>query len=56
MKEVMIEGEGMNKQGRTVWMWRGGGSSDVATLLRNVHRENEAPEIMDKYNNIFHTE
>ena len=26
-KEVLIEGEVLNKQGGNVWIWRGGGSS-----------------------------
>ncbi len=40
MKEVLLEGEGLNKQGG-----RGGGSSSVATPLGDVPGESEASEL-----------
>ena len=33
MKEVLIDGERLNKQGGTVWIGREGGSSSVAISL-----------------------
>ena len=38
MKELLIEGEGLNKQGGNVWIGRGGGggSSAVTISLGNV--------------------
>ena len=40
MKEVLIEGERLNKQGESIWIGRGGGSSTVATSLGKVSRDN----------------
>lgn len=31
VRGVLLEGEGMNKQGQSIWIGRGGGSSAVAT-------------------------
>ncbi len=50
MKEVPLEGEGLNKQGGTVLDRRGGGSSAVATPLRDVPGGKEAQSYRDKYN------
>ena len=44
MQELLIEGEGLNKQGRSVWTGRDGGSSVVAIPLGDVPGENEASE------------
>ena len=47
MKEVLIEGEGLNKQVGSEWIGRGGGSF-VAIHLRNVSEGNETSEIINK--------
>ena len=44
MEEVLIEGEDLNKEGRNVWIGRGGGSSAVVILLGDVSGGNEAAE------------
>ena len=36
MKELLIEWKGLNKQGRRVWIWRGGSSSAVTIPLGDV--------------------
>ena len=48
MKELLIEGVGLNYQGVSVWIGRDGGSSAVAIPLRNVLEGNEASEIIDR--------
>ncbi len=45
MKEVPLEGGRMNKQGGSVWIGRGGGSSAVVTPLEDVPGGSEAAEI-----------
>ena len=42
MIEVLLEGEGCNKQGGSVWIGRGGGFSAVATPLGDVPGGSEA--------------
>ena len=46
MKEVLIEREGLDKQGGCVWIGRGGGSFAVA--LEDISRESEASETIDR--------
>ena len=48
MKELLIEGEGLNKQGGNVCMRRGGGSSTVTITSGNVSGGNEASEAIDR--------
>ena len=38
MEELLIEGEGLNQQGGSVWIWRGGGFSAV-TITLEIHLE-----------------
>ena len=47
MKELLIEGEGLNKQGGSVWIGRGGGSSAVAIPLGDVPRGNKASQTIE---------
>ena len=42
MKVLLIEGEGFNKQGGSVWRGRGGGSPAVAIPSGDISRGNEA--------------
>ena len=35
MKEVLIEGEGLNKEGESLWIGSGGGSSAMTIPLGN---------------------
>ena len=42
MKVLVMEGEGLNKQGESVWIGRGGGSSAVAITLGNIPGGDEA--------------
>ena len=44
MKELLIEWEGLNKQGGSFWIGRGGGS-----LSTDVARGNEVSETIDRY-------
>ncbi len=44
VKEVPLEGEGLNKQRGIVWRGRGGCSSAVATTLGDIPGGNEASE------------
>ena len=39
MKEMLIEGKVLNKQGGSVWIGRGGDSSAMATPLGEISRE-----------------
>ena len=41
---VLIEAEALNKQGESIWIWKGVGSFTVALPLRDISRENEASE------------
>ena len=45
MREVLLEGEGWNKQGGSVWIGRGGGFSAVTTPSGDVPGESEASEV-----------
>ncbi len=44
MKEVLVEEEGLNRQGGSVWIERGGGCSAVATPLGDITRGSEVSE------------
>ena len=44
MKEMLIDGEGLNKQGGSAWIGRSGGSSVMVIPLGGVTRGNEASE------------
>ena len=44
MKELLIEGEGLNYQVGSLWIGRGGGSSAV----RDVPRGNESSKMIDR--------
>ena len=48
MKEMVIDGEDWKKQGGSVWIGRGGGSSAVAIPLGNVPGGNEVSETIDR--------
>ena len=48
MKYMMIEGEGLTKQGWSLWIGRGGGFSAVVIPLRDVSGGNEASETIDR--------
>ena len=48
VKKLLIEGEGLNKQGRSVWKGRGGGSSVVILPLGYVPRQKEASDTIDR--------
>ena len=45
MKEVLIEWEGLNKQGENVWIGKGGGSSALVITMGNLPSGNEAETI-----------
>lgn len=45
MRGMLIEGEVLNKQERSVWIGRGGGSPAMATPLGNVPGGIEASEL-----------
>ena len=47
MKELLIEGKGLNYQERSVWIGGGGGSSAMGIPLRNLTRGNEASETIE---------
>ena len=47
MKELLVEGEGLNKQRGNVWIGRGGGSSALAISLCDVPGGNEASATID---------
>ena len=46
-KKLLIEGEGLNKQGERVWIWGGGGSSALDILLEDIPRGNKVSETID---------
>ena len=48
MKELLIEGEGFNKQRGNVWIRRSGGFSVVAIPLGDVSGENKFSETIDR--------
>lgn len=48
MKEVLVEGEGLNKQRKNVCIVRGGGSSTVAIPLGLAHGLSKASETMSR--------
>ena len=45
VREVLPEGEGLNKQGGSVCIGRGGGFSTIATPLWDVPRGSETSEL-----------
>ena len=45
---MLIEKEGLNKQGESVWIGRGGGSTAIAIPLGDISGGNEASETKDK--------
>ena len=45
MREVLLDGEGLNKQEGSVWIGRGVGFSAVATPLGDVPGGSEASEL-----------
>ena len=49
MKELLIEGEGLNKQEGSVWIGRGGGSSAKTILLGDVPGGNKESETNDRF-------
>ena len=49
MKELLIEGQGLNKKGGNVWIGRVGGWSSLAIPLGNIPTGNEASESIDRY-------
>ena len=48
MKELLIDGEGLNKQEESVWIGRSGGSSALAIFSCDVHVGKETSETIDR--------
>ena len=44
MKDLLLEGEALNKQGGSVWIGRDGGSFVMVIPLRNVSGEDDKDE------------
>ena len=48
MKELLIEGERLHKQGGNVWIRRGGASSAMSNPLGDVSEGNDDSETIDR--------
>ena len=48
MKDLPIECDGLNKQGGSVWIGRGGGSSAMAIPLEDIQGGNEVTQTIDR--------